>query len=138
MRFFADGAQLPALPQIAAGLRLIDRDFDIRGKELHRGVEHLGQIAVLHRTEDTFVDDVRMLLEQVDAVGGDAAPTVKDRLGRAQAAVAVQLLWGKRGTETTLDLLAPLWQWLFEHHDGLLQTDGEGFYDADKLLMELS
>lgn len=139
MRFFVDGAESsPALPQIAAALRAVDPAFEIRGRDLYRGLELLGQIAVRPATDATFGSDVRLLQEQIDAVGGDSATLVKDRLARAHSAVAVQLVWGKRGTETTLDLLAPLWQWLFEHHDGLLQTDGEGLYDADKLLLELS
>jgi hypothetical protein len=37
--------------------------------------------------------------------------------------------------EQTLSLLDPLWHWLQEHHRGLVQADGEGFYEHQRLIL---
>lgn len=137
MRFFVDGTRPSGIAEIAAALKTIDPAFEIRGRELYRGVELLGKIQINDRGAGA-ADKIAEFLIHLDAVGGETAPLVKERLARASATVAVELSWGKRGTETTLDLIAPLWQWLFEHHPGLLQADGEGFYDSEKLLLELA
>jgi hypothetical protein len=137
MRFFVDGERPSGIAEIAAALKSIDPAFDIRGRDLYRGIERLGQIEIAGHGDSVFGEGIRDLVHHIDTVGGDAAPLVKERLERATATITLELFWGKRGTEPTLDLVAPLWQWLFEHHRGLLQADGEGVYDADRLLLEL-
>jgi hypothetical protein len=41
-----------------------------------------------------------------------------------------------RSNEETLGLLAPLWDWLTTSRRGLVQADGEGFYDQGELILE--
>lgn len=73
-----------------------------------------------------------------DATGNRAAKRrVLDALEGARAIVAAQVLFGTGDTETTLNRLDPLWAWLFDHREGLLQADGEGYYDARGLLLQV-
>ena len=39
--------------------------------------------------------------------------------------------------EETLDALGPLWSWLQENRRGMLQADGEGYYDVNGLVLEV-
>ncbi len=52
-------------------------------------------------------------------------------LQEAQATVAVRVLSQGRETGATLEKIDPLWDWLFDEYRGLLQADGEGYYDAN-------
>jgi hypothetical protein len=36
-----------------------------------------------------------------------------------------------------LGLLSPLWDWLLANRSGLIQADGEGFYEGRNLILEL-
>ena len=36
-----------------------------------------------------------------------------------------------------LQRLQPLWDWLFLFRSGVLHADGEGYYDADDLIVEI-
>jgi len=40
-----------------------------------------------------------------------------------------------RTAEQTLELLSPLWEWLLANRRGLIQADGEGFYDGQHLIL---
>ena len=54
---------------------------------------------------------------------------------RAKVIVAIRVLWQEREVEPTMEMLDPVWDWFFETHDGLLQADGEGYYDKDELII---
>lgn len=73
-----------------------------------------------------------------EAKGSSSARTrVLTTLRSATYLVAAQVLFGSGDTEATLRRLDPLWSWLFRHRHGLLQADGEGYYDANGLILEL-
>lgn len=36
----------------------------------------------------------------------------------------------------TLDTISPLWDWLFKNYHGIMQADGEGYYDADNQILQ--
>jgi hypothetical protein len=62
---------------------------------------------------------------------------VATTLRSAQAIIAAQVLFGTGETEMTLSRLDPLWAWLFCNRDGLLQADGEGYYDAHGVVLQV-
>src|SRR6185312_11146833 len=68
-------------------------------------------------------------------------PAAKDRvlqtLQKARAIVATQVLFGTGETESTLRRLDPLWAWLFRNRQGLLQAEGEGYYDVHGLVLRM-
>ena len=57
-------------------------------------------------------------------------------LRRATAIVCLQVLWQGRDSEATFSKIDLLWQWLFLFRRGVMQADGEGFYDEDGLIVE--
>jgi hypothetical protein len=62
---------------------------------------------------------------------------VIDMLRAAREIVAVQVLFGNGDTGWTLDRLSPLWTWLQSNRRGLIQADGEGYYDGHDLILPL-
>ena len=57
-------------------------------------------------------------------------------LERGTAIVAVRVLWRGREPDETLDMLSPLWEWLFANRTGILQADDEGWYHGPDLILE--
>jgi hypothetical protein len=51
--------------------------------------------------------------------------------------VVLKVLWEDRDTETTLQRIRPLWDWLLAHRTGLLQVDDEGYYGPGGLVLEV-
>lgn len=89
---------------------------------------------------DGLFDDERdELAEFATEAGGDASATARvlKTLGGARTIVAAQVLFGTGDAETTLSRLDPLWGWLFQNREGLLQADAEGYYDAQGLILQV-
>jgi hypothetical protein len=72
-----------------------------------------------------------------DADSESAKARVVGILRDARSIVAIQVLFGERDTDQTLDRLIPLWTWLQANRRGLLQADGEGYYDGPDLILAL-
>jgi len=75
------------------------------------------------------------LLEFAEDADGAAQSPVPAVLNAASALLAVQVLWGSGDAESTLQRLDPIWTWLFQHRSGLMQADGEGYYDREGLVL---
>jgi hypothetical protein len=84
-----------------------------------------------------FDDERAELIESADQGEGPGKAAVLETLRDARIILAVQVLFGNGDPEETLDALDPLWSWLQENRQGLLQADGEGYYDANGLILEL-
>ncbi len=54
----------------------------------------------------------------------------------SKAMFVIRVLWQGREAEETLDKIVPLWDWLFENYSGLLQADGEGYYDKEQKILK--
>jgi hypothetical protein len=70
-----------------------------------------------------------------DAADESAKSRVVGTLREARGIVAVQVLFGGEDADRTLDGLTPLWTWLQANRRGLLQADGEGYYDGPELIL---
>jgi hypothetical protein len=89
---------------------------------------------------DGLFDEERHELDEfVMNADGDrwASARVRHVLGAAQAIVAAQVLFGTGDVKETLNLLDPLWEWFFRNRHGLLQADGEGYYDARGVVLRV-
>jgi hypothetical protein len=88
-------------------------------------------------TDEVLREEVEEFIESLeDADDSREKQRVLDHLERSNAVVAVQLLGhpdadGHRAATTFLT-------YFVAHCGGLLQADGEGFYDGDRLIVELS
>lgn len=134
MRFLLEDDRPLSLDMIVTGLRAVDPGFALSaGGDLTRGGELVAQLEVNLPGDGLFEDEAGLLREEAEDAGGSE---VAVRLGSVTAIVAAHVLWQSRSGDDTLDLLAPLWDWLIANRRGLLQTDGEGFYDGRRLILE--
>lgn len=144
MRFIVADEQGVSLRELEAALKqtdvayLIERDEDSddEGVLTYKG-EVYGQIEVNRSGEGIFDGEIEELREFVEEVEGEKKSEVLSVLGEAKAIVAVRVLWQGRESEETLEKIDPLWQWLLAHRKGLMQAEGEGYYDASGLILEV-
>lgn len=138
MRFImVDGPEI-SLPSLEQALKRIDPAYSIlESGELKHGSDLYGVIEINRPGDGLFDEEIEELKEFVEDARGRRRKDVLKVLDNAKAIVAVQVLWQGRETEPTLQKIDPLWQWLFSHCKGLLQADGEGYYDDQfRLILE--
>lgn len=68
---------------------------------------------------------------------GTARERVLATLDTARGIVAAQVLHGAYDEHDAPTRLDPLWQWLFANRKGLLQVDGDGYYDGLGLVLRV-
>ena len=85
--------------------------------------------------DELFEEERDEFLELIEDWAGRGRRKVAKALHDAKAIVAIQILFGERDVEETLELVDPLLGWLVSSRTGLLQVDGEGFYDGRKLIL---
>lgn len=77
-----------------------------------------------------IVSDERPIgLEDIRTVFAEASTGYEVDGEEAEATIAYK--------SRTLDRLVPLWTWLQANRRGLIQADGEGYYDGQELIMVL-
>jgi hypothetical protein len=108
--------------------------------EGNEGILHYGEILIGHLElnlpgDGIFDEELAELREFAEDADGAAESPVPAVLNRALAVLAVRVLRGTGETETILQRLDPIWAWLFEHRRGLMQADGEGYYDSRGLVL---
>ena len=81
-----------------------------------------------------FEEEIQELTQEVEESDDDRRERVLDVLKAATQIVAVQVLFAARQEAGVLD---PLWNWLSGHRVGLLQGDGEGYYEGNELVLEM-
>lgn len=127
------------LTEISAALAAIDRRYKIKrddseggeSAELLFGRSCIGLLEIAAANE-LFAEELDELRQQASRAPKEKAEPVLAILARACATIAVQV---SGDLDAHLTRLEPLWRWLFEHRQGLLQADGEGFYDATGLVL---
>ncbi|MEM7236153.1 MAG: hypothetical protein AAF517_28570 [Planctomycetota bacterium] len=141
LRFLTERSP-PALAEIEAGLKAADARYAIpheeREGELHRGDELLGEIELNVPGDGLFDEEIKELLEELEDVEeSKARAEIEVRLQEAKGVVAVRVLWqAPRKTEATLEMIEPLWEWLFANCPGVLQAD-DGYYGESDQLVSL-
>jgi len=135
MRFYDTDPRPLHFAELLAGLREIDPAFDIDGGFLLYNGEWYAEITI-DAPDDAFFDwQTDSLKAELGATAGFGKDRVEAVLRTAQRQVFVRVLSGGRDIETTLSRLDVLWDWLFAHRSGLLQADGEGFYEDEDLIL---
>ncbi|OGS57105.1 MAG: hypothetical protein A3K60_04505 [Euryarchaeota archaeon RBG_19FT_COMBO_56_21] len=137
MRFVVTDKKGLDLQLIEKGLKQSDTAYTIANRRSDRnmgdiiyGGETLGQIEINGPGDSLFSEELQELKEFAEEAHGRQLKKVLDCLNRAKLIVAVQVLFQEKNPEATLERLGPLWQWLFMNRDGLLQVDGEGYYNG--------
>lgn len=141
MRFIGMDERRTDAEQLKAALLAVGPGYDVHLEDNEAIVVHAGAIIAkleINVPGDGLFDDEReeLLTRVLDAHGDDAAKTrVVATLRGARVIVAAQVLYGTGDSETTLARLDPLWAWLFRNRRGLLQAEGEGYYDEFGLVL---
>jgi hypothetical protein len=139
MRYIVADERPVTLPDVEAALTETGRDYVVDGEDTEATLRYRGN-AVGHLTlnvpDDGLFDEER---DELVAFAEDGDGRGKDRvletLRTARGIVAVQILFGDGDTERTLSAIDPLWRWLHANRRGLLQADGEGYYDDTGLIL---
>jgi len=144
IRFIIDDEQEITLDAIEAGIKSIDPDFrfaewdrECECAELFHGNQLYGEIELIRLDPDEIDEEIVELLEDVEtAVEGDQE-TVTYCLKNAKAMIVILAVLNGRDAEDTLNTISPVWNWLFDQYQGLLQADGEGYYDQEDLILKV-
>lgn len=135
MRYIVTDDRPLSLSDLQAALTTVDADYSITDGELGHGAELYGEIEINVRGEELCDEELGELRDFVEEALGENKERVMEALRSANAMVVVRVLWQGRDSEPTLEKIAPLWQWLFSNREGLMQADGEGYYDASGLIL---
>ncbi|HEX8251099.1 MAG TPA: hypothetical protein VF599_23195 [Pyrinomonadaceae bacterium] len=145
MRFIVTDEKKVSLTELESGLRQTDADYRIdkgeneerEGVLIHSEAVY-GELSVNEPKDGLFDEEIEELKEFLEEADESAAKEkVSEVLNRAKSLIAIRVLSQSRGIEETFEKLDPVWNWLFENRQGLLQADAEGYYDASGLVLEV-
>lgn len=140
MRYIVSDDRPVGLEDVRAVFAKAGPGYQVAGEQSEATVVYegnpIGHVS-LNVPGDGLFDEERDELIEFAADNDDepAKDVVVNTLRGSHVIVAVQVLFGDGDTDRTLDLLDPLWIWLQAHRRGLLQADGEGYYDGDELIL---
>ena len=143
MRFVSTDQRVITAPELRDALVAADDGYELEVDDSFVAISHSGapiaQVEINVPGDGLFEQERDELVQFVTDASGerDAKARVVDALTRVRTIVAVQVLFGTGDTDETLNRLAPLWTWLLRNRDGLLQADGEGYYDASGLVLQV-
>jgi hypothetical protein len=142
MRFIYKQGEPITLAELQAALQQHDDQFvihadaaDEESGDLMRGEDVYGELELNTVRDAMFQEDVQELTDQIDGVHEPAAPYVRNMLADAVGMVVLRVAEMGHYNAERLDVL---WDWLFTQRDGVLQVDGEGYYDADRLILPVT
>lgn len=146
MRFFDISEEPLTIRAIEGALRDVDPAYRLEEPESARipqadmyiGDGLYAEIEINAPGDGLFEREIAEMLEFVEDVEGKGRKRVENVLRGARRIVSVRVLSQDRESEDTIAGIDPLWRWLFSTRAGLLQADGEGYYDADNLVLEES
>jgi hypothetical protein len=146
MRFFDTSEKPLSIDEVEGALREVDPAYRLESPEsakipqadlyLREGL--YAEIEINQPGDGLFEDEIAEMLEFLEDAEGKARKRVEKVLKSARRIISVRVLGQDREAEDTLAGIDPLWRWLFSTRAGLLQADGEGYYDADDLVLEES
>jgi hypothetical protein len=93
------------------------------------------RIEMLPSGDGQFVLQIAMMKDAIKKKAGRGTKRVQQVLDDARALVIVEVIWSDREPEETLQMIDPLWRWLFSNREGLVQADDEGFYDRTRRIL---
>jgi hypothetical protein len=141
MRYIVADEQLVSLEDIGKAFAKAGVEYDVDGEETEVTITYQGRPighVTLNVPGDGLFEEERDELIEFAEEGNEAQKRrVIDVLRAAREIVAVQVLFGNEDTGWTLDRLSPLWTWLQSNRRGLVQADGEGYYDGHDLILTL-
>jgi hypothetical protein len=146
MRFFDTSEKPLTIGQIEDALRKVDPAYRLQVPESTRIPQAdlylrdglYAEIEINEPGDGLFEDEIVEMLEFLEDAKGKSRKRVEKVLKSARRIISVRVLGQGRQSDDTLGGIEPLWTWLFSTRAGLLQADGEGYYDADDLILKES
>lgn len=105
--------------------------------QLWHGDTLLGSLEISREGDAVLEEELAEFREAVEEMP-ESRPVrqVLNVLRRARGLVSLQTADNDADADEVRQRLAPLWDWLFRNHDGILHVEGKGFYDAYDLVLE--
>jgi hypothetical protein len=141
MRYIVADERPVTVAQLQSALSEASADYKFDGDEIEATIifrgHRVGHLTLNVPGDGLFDAERAELITFAEDGTGSAKQRVIDTLHAARGIVAVQVLFGDGDTERTLASLDPLWHWLHANRTGLLQADGEGYYQQQGLILTL-
>jgi sugar/nucleoside kinase (ribokinase family) len=138
MRYVTTAEEDVSLARLGRVLQDIDPAYSITSDgDLMHGDGLYAQLEVNCAGEGIFREEMPELVESAEDAQGPGREAVLRVLRNARAVIAIQVLWQGREAEATLQRIEPLCDWLLANRKGLLQVDGEGYYDGSGLILRV-
>ncbi len=142
MRFIIPDGEPPTLAEIGEVLHRLDEHFvifpdaaDKASGDLMYAEDVYGEIEINSSNDVVFTEDIQELLDAIAETDEINVGQIREFLDKCSGMVALRV--SELGHFNT-DRLDMLWDWLFETRGGLLQVDGEGYYDRDRLVLPVA
>jgi len=144
MRYFITDKKIINLKEILDYLQSIDKHYTIRIEDesgnsvvLMYKNEPYGEIELNFREDEIFETEQIEFFKFLEDVKQGKVRKIKKYLNKSTSVLVIRVLWQERTCEETLQKIDPIWEWLFKNRKGVLQADGEGFYNSKGLILKL-
>jgi hypothetical protein len=141
MRYIVADEQPVNLEDIGTAFAKAGVEYHVDGEETEVTITYedrpIGHVTLNVPGDGLFEEERDELIEFAEEGNEAQKRRVIETLRTAREIVAVQVLFGSGDTDWTLDCLSPLWTWLQSNRRGLIQADGEGYYDGHDLILPL-
>lgn len=141
MRYIAVDERPITLDDVRRAFAMEEEEYAVDGDGSEANIaldgQTIAQLTINIPSDGLFDDERAELLESANHGEGPGKASVLETLSLARTILAVQVLFGDAEPEEALEALDPLWGWLQDNRRGLLQADGEGYYDTNGLILKL-
>jgi hypothetical protein len=147
MRFIFESNPKITMNKIESGLKSVDPGYTLtplnwgrqgcEDAELFFKGELYGQVELNQFGQEEIDEELEELIEDVECTEEATKDEVLRILKKTRVMFVIHVLWQGRDAELTLKRLEPLWEWLFKNYRGLLQADGEGYYNEQDLILKV-
>jgi hypothetical protein len=141
VRYYITDDEELSLARLEAGLQEFDPAYTVPHEndagELHYSGDVYAQVEINRPGDGLFDEELEETIDGVILAGGPKSQHVIDTLREVRQTIALRVLWQGRDSEQTLTKIDPLLVWLMMNREGMLQVDGEGFYEGEELIFEM-
>lgn len=141
LRFIVAEGSPPTLADLRTGLLPLSPDYSLEPEDQSATLAYQGTpialIGIRASGDDLFDKERSELVECLGNCLGDRKPEVLVALQGATGTVTAQVLTDGDDPSMVVQWLEPVWGWMFTNRRGLLQVDGEGYYDRGGLVLKV-
>lgn len=131
-----------SINDIESNLKKTNNQYELQHSQINDYIDLLYQhkliahIEINRPEDDIFQEDINELIDTIGEPQNQAEQETLKQIHAANTLIAIEAIWEGANRDAALNKLDPLWAWLFQNHPGILQADGEGFYNANGLIID--